>query len=114
MSLRDTFGHNARCDIVHFKRHYIIVQLTVHVSVSGLPVLTILYRLILMHKRTKSQNCVFLCFIKVVAFKKNNFLHFLNFWSISSKKGTYWSKAKLIYLYRVELFTFTPILRHIE
>ena len=38
---------------------FIMVQLTVHVSVSGLPVLTILYRLILMHKRTKSQNCDF-------------------------------------------------------
>ena len=34
--------------------HYIMVQLTVYVSVSGLPVLTILYRLIGMHKRTKS------------------------------------------------------------
>ena len=32
-----------------------MVQLTVHVSVSGLPVLTILYNLILIHKRTKSQ-----------------------------------------------------------
>ena len=57
----------------------------------------------------------FLCFIKVVALKKTFFfLHFLNFWSIPLKKGTYWSKAKLIYRYRVELFTFTPILRHIE
>ena len=54
------------------------------------------------------------CFIKVVALKKSDFLHFLNFWSIPSKKGTYWSKAKLIYLCRVELFMFTPILRHIE
>ena len=57
----------------------------------------------------------FLCFIKVVALKFFFFfLHFLSFWSYSSKNGTYWSKAKLIYLYRVELFTFTPILRHIE
>ena len=31
-----------------------MVQLTVHVSVSGLQVLTIMYKLILMHKRTKS------------------------------------------------------------
>ena len=37
-----------------------------------------------------------------------------NFWSVPSKKGTYWTKVKLIYLYRVELFTFTLILRHIE
>ena len=79
-----------------------MVQLTVHVSVSGLPVLTIRYRLNLLHKRTKSQNCEFCG------------LHFLNFWSIPSKKWIYWSKAKLISLYRVDLFTFTPILRHIE
>ena len=46
-----------------------------------------------------------LCFIKVVAFKQNIFfLHFLNLWS----------KAKLISLYRVDLFTFTPILRNIK
>ena len=92
---------------------YILVQLTVHVSVSGLPVLTILYRLIHMHKRSKSQNCDFV-FYKSCSFLKRNFLHFLNFWSIPSKKGTYWSKAKFIYLFRVELFTVTPILRHIE
>ena len=56
-----------------------------------------------------------LCFIKVLAFhKKKIVLHFLNFWSIPSKKWIYWSKAKLISRYRVDLFTFTPILRHIE
>ena len=53
-------------------------------------------------------------FYKSCSFNKNIFLHFLNFWSISSKKWIFWSKAKLISLYRVELFTFTPILRHIE
>ena len=42
-----------------FMDTYIMVQLTVHVSVSGLPVSTILYKLILMHKRNKSQNCEF-------------------------------------------------------
>ena len=55
-----------------------------------------------------------LCFIEVVALKKSNFLRFINFWSIPSKKWTYWSKAKLISLYRVDLFTSTPILRHIK
>ena len=55
-----------------------------------------------------------MCFIKVVAFKIVNFYHFINFWSNSSKKWTYWSKAKLISLYRVDLFTSTPILRHIK
>ena len=39
-----------------------MVQLTVHVSVSGLLVLTILYMLICMHKRTNSQNCDFCVF----------------------------------------------------
>jgi hypothetical protein len=34
----------------------------------------VLYRLILMHERTKSQNCDFLCFIKVEALKKAIFL----------------------------------------
>ena len=51
---------------------YIMVQLTVHVSVSGLPVLTILYKLILMHKRTKSHNCDFFVLSKLY-FKKRNF-----------------------------------------
>ena len=36
-----------------------MVQLTAHVSLSGLPVLTTLYKLILIHKRNKSQNCDF-------------------------------------------------------
>ena len=90
-----------------------MVQLTVHVSVSGLPVLTILYKIILMHKRTKSQNFEF-CVLKCCRFWKRHFLHFLNFWSILSKKWTSWSKAKFISIYRVDLFTFTPILRHIE
>ena len=39
--------------------NYIMIQLTFHVSVAGLPVLTIIYKLILMHYRTKSQNCEF-------------------------------------------------------
>ena len=56
----------------------------------------------------------FLCFCKFKLLKFFLFLYFLNFWSIPSKKGTYWSTAKLIYPYRVELFIFTPILRHIE
>ena len=38
---------------------YIMAQMTVYVSVSGLSVSTILYTLICMHKRTKSQNCDF-------------------------------------------------------
>ena len=42
------------------------------------------------------------------------FFHFLNFWSIQSKKWSSRSKAKFISFYRVDLFTFTPILRHIE
>ena len=44
-----------------FKRlpYDIMVQLTVRVSVSGLQVLAILYKLIIMHKRKKSQNCEF-------------------------------------------------------
>ena len=57
---------------------------------------------------------VILVYYKSCSLKKNIFLHFLNLWSIPSKKWTYWSKAKLICLSRVELFTFTPILRHIE
>ena len=36
---------------------YIKVQLTAHISLSGLTVLKILYRLFLTHKRNKSQNC---------------------------------------------------------
>ena len=46
--------------------------------------------------------------------KKRIFLHFLNVWSVPSKKLICWSKAKFISLFRVDLFTFTPILRHIE
>ena len=38
---------------------YILVQLTAHVSLSGLPVLRTLYKLTPMHKRTNSQNCEF-------------------------------------------------------
>ena len=43
-----------RAQLLNIQKHifssfYIMVQLTVHVSVSGLPVLTIMYRLILMH-----------------------------------------------------------------
>ena len=75
-----------------------MVQLTVHVSVSGLPVLTILYKLILMHKRTKSQNYKFCVFIKIVALEISNVLYFFNFWSIPLKNLIYWSKAKLISL----------------
>ena len=41
------------------RRQYIMVQLTVHVSVWGLPVLIIIYKIIIIHKRTKSQNCEF-------------------------------------------------------
>ena len=47
--------HCAVCSVLPAK--YNMVQLTVHVSVSVLPVLTTLYKLILMHKGTKSQNC---------------------------------------------------------
>ena len=36
-----------------------MVQLTAHVSLSGLPVLTTLYKLTPMHKRTNSQKCEF-------------------------------------------------------
>ena len=50
-----------------------------------------------------------LYFIKVVALKKKIVYIFLTF-----GKWTYWSKSKLISLYRVDLFTFIPILRHIE
>ena len=50
-------------------------------------------------------------FYKSCSFKKRNFV---NFWSIPSKKWTYWSKAKLISLKRLDLFTSTPILRHIK
>ena len=45
-------------------------------------------------------------FLKVVALKKN--------WTFSQLFVNSIKKAKLIYLYRVELFTFTSILRHIE
>ena len=50
----------------------------------------------------------------IFVFDKSCSFSFLNFWSILSKKGTYWSKSKFICLYRVELFNFTPILRRIE
>ena len=63
-----------------------MVQLAVHVSVSGLPVLTIFYRLILMHKRTKSQNCDF-CVFQVLAFKKAIFYIFLIFGQFHHKRG---------------------------
>ena len=76
---------------------------------SGLPVLTTLYKLILVHKRTNSHNCEF-CVYKKCVF--NFFLkHFLNFWLISSKKLIYWSVAKLISLYMVDLSTFTLTFR---
>ena len=91
---------------------YIVVQQTTTVSLTGFQVLRTLYKPIYMHKRTKSQNCEFCVFIKIVALKKGNFLHFINFWSIPLKKWTYWSKAKLISLCSVDLFTSTPVLRH--
>ena len=68
-----------------FSTYYIMVQLTVHVSVSGLPVLTILYRLIRMHKMTKSQNCDF--FFLIVALKKTLFYIFLIFGQFHQKRG---------------------------
>ena len=62
-----------------------LVQMTVHVSVSGLPVLTIFYKLILMHKRTKSQ---ILCLIQVEAWKKAIFFYiFLTFGQFHQKSG---------------------------
>ena len=68
-----------------------LVQLTVrghvHISVSGLPVLTMLYKLIPMNKRTKSQNFEFCFFIKVVALKKANFHIFLPFGQFHQKSG---------------------------
>ena len=66
-----------------------------------------------MYKKTKSQNCDFF-FLSFSFWKKNNFLHFLNISSIPSKNWTYWSKAKFISLYRVDFFTFTPILSYIK
>ena len=38
---------------------FILVQLTAHLSLSGLPVFTYLYKLTPMHKRTNSQHCEF-------------------------------------------------------
>ena len=63
---------------------------------------------------TGAVSLVIFVFYKSCSFKNKRIFFFLHFWSIPSKKGTYWSKAKLIYLYMVELFTFTPILKHIE
>ena len=47
-------------------------------------------------------------------FEKQFFYIFLNFGHFHKKKWINCSKAKLISLYRVNLFTFPPILRHIE
>ena len=61
---------------------YIMVQLTAHVSLSGLPVLTTLYKLIL-----KSKLWI-LCFIKVVDFNKSIFVYiFLTFGQFHQKIG---------------------------
>ena len=38
---------------------YIVVQLTAHVSLTGLPVLRTLYKPMSMNKSTNSQNCEF-------------------------------------------------------
>ena len=65
---------------------YIMVELTAHVSLSGLPVLTTLYKLILMHKKTKSQNCEFCVEKKIVAFKKECFFNLYYLWGNSIKK----------------------------
>ena len=40
-----------------------------------------------MHKRTKSQNCEFFCFIKVVALKKAIFNTLLTFGQFHQKRG---------------------------
>ena len=64
-----------------------MVQLTVNVSVSGLPVLTILYKIIIMHKRTKSQICEFVCFIKFIALKKTIIYIFLTFGQFHQTSG---------------------------
>ena len=66
-----------------------------------------------MHKSTNSWNCEF-CVFKSCSFWIKLFFSCFNFWSISPKKWSYCSKAKLISLYRVYLFNFTLILRHIE
>ena len=44
------------------ERLHILVQLTAHVSLSGLPVLTSLYKLTPMHKMANRQNCEFCVF----------------------------------------------------
>ena len=74
---------------------YIRVQMTVHVSLSGLPVLTILYMLILLHKRTKSQNCGFLVFFKKLQLKKKLFFTFSKLLVNSIKKGDLLVKSKI-------------------
>ena len=66
-----------------------MVQLTVHVSVSGLPALTILYRLILMHKRTTVKIVIFL-FFKICSFWKQGWANIeklarSNIWIYSKK-----------------------------
>ena len=50
-----------RFSVSRVRDFYISVQLTAHVSLSGLPVLTIRYKLTPMHKRTNTQivNVVF-------------------------------------------------------
>ena len=53
-------------------------------------------------------------FLKNCSFKFFSSSNFLNFLLTSSKKWINWSKAKLISLYRVDLFTSIPILIHIE
>ena len=101
-----------RFSVSRIRDFYILVQLTAHVSLSGLPVLSIRYTLTPMHKRTNTQNCECCVFIKIVALKKNIFFIFFIFGP--SKKWIYCSKAKLISLYRGHLFTFTHISRHIK
>ena len=63
---------------------YIVVQVTAHDSVSGLPVLITLYKLIPIHKRTTSLNCEFCVFFF--------FYIFLTFGQFNQKSGIFGEK----------------------
>ena len=54
------------------KYSYFMVQLNAHVSLTGLPVLKTLYKLILMPKKTKSPNCEFLYFLNICQFNQKS------------------------------------------
>ena len=70
-----------------------MIQLTAYVSLSGLPVLTTLYKQTPLHKRTNSQNCE-CCVSKSCSLKKTVFYIFFTFGPFNQKSGIIVQKLK--------------------